>query len=322
MARTKLYAVTLSGRRRVVADVPQGLFLHDISRQGRVLAATVSDRLGIRGQAPGETAERDYSWQSNSFLNDMSRDGRTVLFTDSAGNRPTELYLRRTDGSPAVRLGVFEFFPAALASDGRRIVATTHADPPGLVIVTTGAGEPEAVDLGGVATTGAVGWALNGRGIVFNGRKPASPERLYLKDLTSGNVTDIAPPVPGTALPALSPGGDRVAVYRPQAERIELHALDGSGHREVPGRFHQIDHLISWSDDGRWLYGYRNGEMPVTVYRIDLSTGALETWKVLQPDNPQGVWRIHPIRVTPDGAAYAYTYSRIVGDLYVFDQLR
>lgn len=326
LGRTKLYAVTLSGRRRIVADVPGGLFLHDIAEDGRVLAATISNRLGIRGQPPGETTERDYSWRSTSFLNDIARDGRTLLFTDSAANRRTELYLRRTDGSPAVRLGAFAFYPAAIAADGRRILAMTQAVPPQLKIVPTGTGEPQDVNLGGVALTGVAaevaGWALEGRGILFNGTEAGGPPRLYLKNLLNGDVTAIAPAIPGTALPVLSPDGRRVAVYRPQDERIELHALDGSGHVEVPGRFDEIDHLIAWSEDGRWLYGYRNGEMPATVHRVDRSTGAMEPWKVLQPEDSSGVWRVHPIRMTPDGAAYAYTYARHSGDLYVFEGLR
>ena len=57
-----LYAVTLSGRERLVLRMTSRLMLHDISRDGRVLLTSYNDSQNIIGQPPGETKERDLSW--------------------------------------------------------------------------------------------------------------------------------------------------------------------------------------------------------------------------------------------------------------------
>jgi dipeptidyl aminopeptidase/acylaminoacyl peptidase len=98
--RRGLHAVSLSGRERLVTRTPSDLVLHDVGRDGRVLAAANSTRIGILALAPGEPMERDLSWFDTSTMPELSEDGRTLLFSEGAA-----VYLRGTDGSPAVRLG-------------------------------------------------------------------------------------------------------------------------------------------------------------------------------------------------------------------------
>jgi hypothetical protein len=80
------------------------------------------------GRAAGAQQVRDLSWLDWSFPYDLSDDGTTLLFGEQ--NVLTDgqytLYLRRTDGSPAVRLGAG--VGSALSPDGEWALATTSRE--------------------------------------------------------------------------------------------------------------------------------------------------------------------------------------------------
>ena len=102
-----LYSVTPSGRARLRARVTGNLTIHDIFADGRLLMTQAIERQGMIALPPGEQKERDLSWLDWSSGTDLSPDGKTVLFTESGsgGGEGYSVYLRKTDGSPAVRLG-------------------------------------------------------------------------------------------------------------------------------------------------------------------------------------------------------------------------
>ena len=79
---------------------------------------------------------------------------------------------------------------------------------------------------------------------------------------------------------------------------------------------------IRWSADGRALYVYPRGELPAKVYRFDLATQRKELWKQIMPSDPAGIFDITFIQVTPDGKSYAYTYGRLLSDLYLVEGLK
>src|SRR5262249_38093864 len=102
-----LYAVTLSGSVRLVFRAPGGIHLQDISRDGRVLLKRGGSIVHITALPPGGK-ERNLSWFDGSWLADLSRDGKTILFSEvgeGAAATPT-VYLRPTDGSDAKRLAM------------------------------------------------------------------------------------------------------------------------------------------------------------------------------------------------------------------------
>ena len=61
--------------------------------------------------------------------------------------------------------------------------------------------------------------------------------------------------------------------------------------------------------------------VPGGIYRFDLESGHVSLLKPLMPPNPAGVWRISPVLVTPDRRHYAYSASRWMSNLYVFEGL-
>ncbi len=93
------------------------------------------------GLAPGEIKERDLSWLDWSTPNDLTADGKTVLFSESGegGGPKYAVYLRKTDGSPAIRLS--DGAGMALSPDGKWALARSNTTPAPLVLLPTGVGE-------------------------------------------------------------------------------------------------------------------------------------------------------------------------------------
>ena len=123
-----LRAVTLSGRERVLLNLPGTTAMQDISPEGRVLLGSGPLRIISKCLPPGETQERDVSWFEATAVAGLSPDGRTVLLNEvgvaSGPGREVSTYLRKTDGTPPVRLG--DGAGEALSPDGRFVVASSQ----------------------------------------------------------------------------------------------------------------------------------------------------------------------------------------------------
>jgi hypothetical protein len=103
----EIHALRFNRKERVILRLPGVLRLHDISRGGRILLSRDTWTTGMQFRGPGDTKERDLSWLDAPVATDMSADGANVAFTE-VGWASGALYLayaRKTDGSPAVRLG-------------------------------------------------------------------------------------------------------------------------------------------------------------------------------------------------------------------------
>ena len=110
-----LYAMTLGGDSRIVARLPGALMLLDIAKDGRLLLMRASWRRELMGVGAGDAKERELSWLDYTYPADLSQDGKTLLFDEEGGGGALDyskssgltyaVYLRKTDGSPAVLLG-------------------------------------------------------------------------------------------------------------------------------------------------------------------------------------------------------------------------
>ncbi len=163
-ANRAVYAVSLSGKLRVVARVTGSLTIHDVSRDGRALMTHDAELVGVIASAPGEVKERDLSWLDYGSPSDISADGKTVLFFESGegGGAGYSVYLRRTDGAPAVRLG--EGGGGALSPDGRWAAALFHNTTDAqLILYPTGAGEPRLLSAEGLKVRPGARWLPDGR---------------------------------------------------------------------------------------------------------------------------------------------------------------
>jgi eukaryotic-like serine/threonine-protein kinase len=183
-AARSLFAVSLSGKERLLARVPGSLTLQDISRDGQALLTRDMVRVGMIGMAPGESKERDLSWLDFSVPVDLSSDGKILLFIESGeggGPHYTD-FIRETNGSPAVRLG--EGFALALSPDGKWALARTP-DSNDLALLPTGVGSTKTIASGSVSHQRAR-WLAHGKQFVFSGIAPGQGLRLYVQDISGG----------------------------------------------------------------------------------------------------------------------------------------
>jgi eukaryotic-like serine/threonine-protein kinase len=315
-----LMAVSLSGREREITSVPGDLHLFDIGADGRVLMARDTWRAGIYGLARGAEKERSLSWFDFSIPDDLSTDGSILLFHEAGtvGGPDGAAYLRKTDGSPPVRLS--EGGCAVLSPDGDRVICERVDEPNQFYLVPTKAGETTQLSHGTIRHIGAK-WFPEGKRILFLGVEAGHGARLYVEDLAGGQPRAITPEGIGQYAFALSPDRSQVAAaIGPDSKLFLFPVAVGDPHPITslqPG-----DWPIAWSEDGRSLYTYHFGELPARIYRTELATGNKTLWKQLMPPEPSGVGIVFPILLTPDGKSYAYGFVRTFSDLYIVDGLR
>ena len=320
---SSIQAIRLDGKPRLVFRSLGVIQLYDISPGGRVLLGNHLLWLGIAGRAPGEPRERDLSWLRLSIVRDLSEDGGMVLFDESGTSATRGIYLRPLDGSPPVHLGTG--IARLLSPDGKWALVR-NADS--LTLLPTGIGAPRPLPKELLDTTGACSWFPDGRRILLSGRAPGDRAvRLYVQDIAGGRPRAVTPPGVGFAgnifaARPLSPDGSQVVAMAPDGRLRLYHSLEGGPSRTVVG-FTPGDAFLRWHVDGRSLFLWRRDEgAPARVFRLDLATGAREPWLEIHPLDPTGIFTLTSLVLTPDGKSYAYTYGRLLSELYLVEGLK
>ncbi len=317
-----LYAVTLTGQRRVVLEMPGGVEIQDIARDGRILLLQQNVRSNMVYRAPGALNDRGFSWFDWSTAADLSSTGSTLLFYEwgeGTEGVPT-VYLRDTGGGDAVGLG--EGKPLALAPDGKWVLALRGGPPAQLTLLPTGAGEPKLLPRSGIQEYYSGAWFPGGKKILFSGEASDHIPRSFIQDVDGGEARPIT--AAGVRATLISPDGTRLAAYGPEGDYY-LAPIDGGGLRRIHGA-ERGDELIQWSADGRFLYVKGSNESFLELFRIDLMNGKREPWKKLEVPDKVGFVGIQngpgAIRITPDGKSYVYTSWRGLGVLYTAEGLK
>ncbi len=321
-----LYATTLDAKMRTIARLPGALMLFDIARDGRVLLVRASWRRELMGFG-SDGKQRELSWLDYTYPGELSADGKTLLFDEEGGGGSLAysksggytygVYIRKTDGSPAVLLG--EGSALALSPDGKWAVTETQVSPAQLRLLPTGAGQPKDLTSDSINHNWAH-WFSDGKRILFSGNEPGKGEKLYVLELESGKSTAITPEgVNGNSF-VISPDSQLVAAIGPDQHGY-LYPVNGGDPRQISG-FVQGEQPITWSSDGRSLYVYQPGELPAHVYRIDIRSGQRSLWRDLMPTDPAGVENIGPILLTSDAQTCVFGYHRNLADLYLVEGLK
>lgn len=316
-----LQAVPLRGPSRTVYRMPGNITLHDVARDGRVLLAHDTMRVGFVLGREGEE-ERDAAWLDSSLLTDLSTDGRTLLFTEfgEGGGALYGGYVRPADGGPAERLG--DGLATALSPDGRRVLAITTAEPRGLVVLPTGPGAAEKVDTAPVSVPAWASFFPDGKRILLFGSEPEKGLRLYRLDGTRGGARPISPEGVDARFPggAVSPDGALVAAAADDGS-VLLCPVDGSPVRRLHGAPAGLV-PVRWSGDGRSLLGFVRDVASARLLRVDAATGVATQVRELKPSDPAGIVGVATARTTPDGRTWIYSWARLLSELYVAEGLR
>jgi eukaryotic-like serine/threonine-protein kinase len=315
-ANQALYAVTLDNKERTVVEAPTMLALDDITRDGRVLAVTADSRVGISFLSPGDKEERDLSWFDASYIYDISADGKTILFVELSYGQPRNvaIYLRKTDGSPAVRLG--DGNRPALSPDGKWVVCILSDGPKtSLTLLPTGAGEARSIGAEGMHYE-RVEWFPDGQRILFTGNEPNRPHRTFIQSLQGGKVTPVTPE--DTVAARVSPDQKYVTVVA--GGKLSLFPIAGGEPKQISDS--EGESVIGWSADGRHLFLSKLEEPSfLKISRLDISTGRKEPWRELKTPDPVGVG-ISKVVMTPDGQSIAYSFQRDITTLFLIGGLR
>ena len=317
-----LYATDLSGKVRILARVPGELTIFDVGKEGNVLLTRGNDRAGMIGLAPGEPKEKDLSWLDWSVPGSLSADGKMILFFESGegGGPKYAVYLRNTDGSPAIRLG--EGTGMSLSPDGQWALSRLNVVPAPLVLYPTGVGDAKQLKDDGLNHMSA-SFLPDGRHFVFSGNESGHGARLYLESL------DDAKPHPfsmegvgggGVGGLVLSPDGKLVAARGPD-QKVYVFPVGGGDPKVItaaqPGEF-----PTAWSSDGRSLFLITRGQIPAQVFRVDVSSGQRTFWRAFEPADSAGIDTIRGVLVSSDNKAYVYGYTRTLSDLYLVRGLK
>jgi len=311
-----LHAVSTSGSERTITRVPTNLFIHDISRDGNVLISGYKFSTPIIGAPPGDKEEKDLSWLDEVGVFDLSADGTQFIFQyyGQGSGKNYSSYLRKTDGSPAKRLG--DGAAIALSPDGKWVISVLNV-PKQTVLLPTGAGEARELPRNGIEDNGDDNWMPDGKRILFTGRESGKPVRTYVQDIEGSKPFAITPE--GIAGTRISPDGNLLFANESSGKRV-LYPLSGGPTQEVHG-LTDGDRVINWAADSRSLFVYTRGEFPVKIYRLDLSTGRKSLMREIRPTDAAGVLNTPKFFITPDGRSYLYQLQRYICELYLVNGL-
>jgi hypothetical protein len=314
----EIYAASLTGKKRLLARFPGPLTMHDVSREGRLLYTRDDVRILTMGGFEGGKAERPISWLDESIAADLSVDGKHVLLSEvgGGGGEKGAVYLRPTDGGDAIRLG--EGQALALSPDGKWALAASNVRPD-LLLYPTGVGQRRTLPFSGFESFQSARWLPDGKRVFFNANVRGRVTRCFLLDLAGGVPRPVGPE--GGFCRASSPDGQWLAVTGPDRD-LSLLAVDGTAPARPVRGWTKGATVVQWSADGRSLYLTTETEVPMTIRKLDLESGRTDLVKTLVPPDTAGVQTIAAPIITRDGRTYAYTYIRLLGDLYIADGLK
>ena len=308
-----LQGVSLTGAERLVLRSPGRLSVLDIDPHGQILLRRDDVRIETYGSTPVSRAERDISWLDWSLARDLSDDGRWCLITEAgeAAARSFSVYLRSTDGLPAIRLGAGSAM--ALAPKGQQVLAISGAQ---LILLPVGPGAVRMLPATGMTYLPVAGYFPDGKRIVFTASLRDEPTRVFVQSLPDGMPRSITPPGFRLTSPrSVSPDGRSVAVVGPEGR---LHVCDAEATSTcrvvaaaMPGEI-----AAGWDRWGQGLFVLRESEIPARVFHARLD-GRREMWKTITPPDPVGAVALHRLVITRDARAYAYSLERQLSELYI-----
>ena len=302
MGVIELYAVSLSGVRRTVAQTPQLLIVQDIAHDGRVLAQSDDWPMTMMCLPPGAPREVDLTWLDFSTGRALSDDGRDLVFTEGGAGAGAKgaTYIRKTDGSaPAVRLGDGQ--TAQDLSPDKKWALQVWPDR--LVLLPVGPGESRTIQDPSLEYRSAM-WFPDGKRLIVEASAPGRPSRVYVRDLDGGPPRPVTPEA--TAGARVSPDGKLVAAVDTKSGRWALYPVEGGEPRPVPG-IKPGESVIRFDAGGTSLFLASEG-LPLRIDRLELDSGKRTAWKEIVLADPTGADSIGNVQLTPDGKCYCYSF--------------
>jgi eukaryotic-like serine/threonine-protein kinase len=327
-----IMAMGLDGQVRTVLNAPAPLALRDISRDGRLLLSREDTAYQIMGQPPGAAAQSEQTWYGWSMLQDISDDGWTILFLEAVGRgNGWADYVRRMDGTPAVRLDVLA---GRLTADGLKVVGLW--DPPGVPSLSAESFQHQLVrvapigagavrDLAPKLTVERILHPLRDGTPLVSGFEPGRKRRTYLVPLDGSPARAVTPEKIDGLL--LTPDEKHVLTSTGK-DGLALYPLDGGPPVPLKARLDPASIPLGFDTSGTKLFlGTPRARDGITigwsVTLFDPSTGRTEPWMSIDyPGDRAGLGVFARPYLSADGKAFAYTIRHTLSQLFVTDDVR
>jgi eukaryotic-like serine/threonine-protein kinase len=311
-----LYAVTLSGVQRLVSQTGGMIVMQDVARDGRVLLSTVNSRLGILYSPPNGGAQRDLAWLDSSLAYELSNDAQSLVFVELSDGqgRNSAIYLRKTDGSPAIQLGYGN--RPSLSPDGKWVACIHHVgDRSSLMLLPTGPGESQFPKIDGVHFDN-VEWFPDSKRILFTGNETGHATRTWMYDPETSKTTPLTPE--GTRGTRVSPDGQRFVTVDPH--KLLVSPVVGGDSSTIVD-LQNGESVARWSGDGRYLFLQQREPTSINISRLELATHRKEPWLVVKVPEP-GAQFFGPLALSADGKACATTFQHDLANLFLVRGLK
>jgi Tol biopolymer transport system component len=316
-----IYASTLAGKTRTIYCGTSATMILDRTPSGRTLMMSGERHVGMSLLEHGSSSERDLTWLDFSYGPRVSSDGSIILFTDESGNSGSgySVYVRKSDGSPAVRIGSGGF-GTDITADGKWALIVMPGDPAARVqIVPVGAGQARVLHWDGFQPSWAH-WLPDGQRILMVATTPGHISSVYVTDVNGGapkHVSDLG------VWPGIAPDGQSyIAVVE---GKPVIKSLSQETILEIPTGEATLpeERPISWSSDSQHVFTGSTIQGGANIYRVDLRTGKHELWQTIKPKDQIGLMPMnYPIGITPDGRWMAFTYTAVRSQLYRSDTMK
>jgi hypothetical protein len=309
----------------------------------RVLDAAAPDRLLVDQSSNARRAwlhdpsapggRRDLTWLGSSVVDALSGDGRQMLLTVrigptlEGGRRPGALYpiyLRPTDGGPAVALGTG--YGRAFSPDGRWALTVTRTVTGGgressLILYPLGPGSPRTLQRGGLdMSERAPNASFAGADrIVFDAGAQDGAMRTYVQSI-DGGLPVLVQHEPGYVVSPVAPDGERFISRRPDGS-LWTATLSPSEPVRLAFALQRNQFIRQWSADGRQVFVLTLHDDRSVVTRVDLETGQhtphveIGRDRLAEPPGPD-------LRISRDGRTIVYTDGRVSSTLYLIEGAR
>jgi len=311
-----LFAVTLSGVQRLVTQTGGIIVMQDVARDGRVLLSTVNSRLGILYRPPNGGPERDLAWLDSSLIYELSNDAQSLVFVELSNGqgRNSAIYLRKTDGSPAVQLGYGN--RPSLSPDGKWVACIHHElERSRLMLLPTGPGESQFAKIDGMHFDG-VEWFPDNKRILFTGNETGHQTRSWIYDLETNKTSPVTPE--GTRGMRVSPDGQWFVTVDPH--KLLLTPVGGGNSKTVID-LQTGESVVRWSGDGRYLFLQQREPAGIKISRLEIATHRKEPWLVVKSPEP-GAQFFGPLALSADGKACGATFQRDLANLFLVRGLK
>jgi hypothetical protein len=306
--------VSASGGSVLRAALPAmtDVVVHDVTRDGRWLVTRDDAREVIVVKKPGESAERDFAWLDHALAASLSRDGSMIAFTDeNSGSGPAYgVMLRRTDGSPAVRLGDGGVSHPAFSPDGKWVAAGIMPKNQ-FVFYPTGPGEARRLDARADQFEFA-GWFSDSQHVLLCGNTAPGKCAKYA---TSGG-----PPAPmgpdAVMLGAVAPD-DSLTIIDSEGKGW-IYPADGRprvSFKMSTGK----DKPVVLGDKSTVFVAHDGPNRTVQIDRIELLTGSRMAVAIVSLPDGAGLrnFEVTSVIGEPGRYGYAYGYTRQLSTLVV-----